>query len=79
VFKFRTPCSNETKTSSKIGFFEENPSLTLPEGEGNLRKLPPLRGGLGRGSSKTYPKYSEIIVYSRMPVSLLFLYGVQKL
>jgi hypothetical protein len=64
-----TQDSNETKTSLKIDFFEENPTLTLPEGEGILRKLPPLRGGSGWGSSKTYPKYCEIIVYCRMLVS----------
>jgi hypothetical protein len=34
-----------------MGFFEENPTLTLPKVEGILRKLHPLRGGNSRSYS----------------------------
>jgi hypothetical protein len=34
----------KNKTSLKIDFFEENSTLTLPEGEGILRKLPYASG-----------------------------------
>jgi len=49
MLNITTSESYETKTSSLVGFFEENPTLTLPEGKeisGNSLPFGESRGGV---------------------------------
>jgi hypothetical protein len=63
---------NETQDSLIFDFFEENPTLTLPEVEGILRELPPFRGGSGWGFSD-HLQNKENIVYSPILLTPIFL------